>query len=166
MFGETPLSFQPHFKKFPWISTWILVSVTTKISAWIPSTNHHHPRGFPMLFATFCPLFRHHRFLLMLYLYCLNSVESRISESECSSIFMAVWCIFDAYDLLAHHHPPLFLPQRTDDECWEHMTLTSRMWTQASIINPETRLNHWPQTSTKPLTTNHLWTTFLTTNHL
>ena len=68
-------------------------------------------------------------FLIILFLYCLNSVESRISESECSSTFMAVWCLFDTYDLLAHHHYPLFLPKRTDDECWEHITLTSRMWT-------------------------------------
>ena len=44
------------FKNFPWISMWILVSVTTQISTWIPSTSNNNPWGFPTECARFCPL--------------------------------------------------------------------------------------------------------------
>mgnify|MGYP001796171023 CR=1 FL=1 len=54
--GETFLSFQPRFKNFPGISTWILVTLTTQISTWIPSTNNQKPQGFPTESARFCPL--------------------------------------------------------------------------------------------------------------
>ena len=46
-FGETFLSIQSQFKYFLWISTWIPVSLTTQISAWIPSTNSHQSPGIP-----------------------------------------------------------------------------------------------------------------------
>ena len=39
-FGETSLSFQLRLKKFPWISTWILVSLTT------PGIPHKIPQDF------------------------------------------------------------------------------------------------------------------------
>ena len=55
-FGETSLSFQPRFRKFTCISTRILVSLTTLISAWILSPNNPNPWGFPMESARFCPL--------------------------------------------------------------------------------------------------------------
>ena len=42
-FGITSLSFHSGFKKFPRISTLILVSLKTQI----PSTNNHNPWGFP-----------------------------------------------------------------------------------------------------------------------
>ena len=58
-FGETFLSFQSQFKYFLWISTWIPVLLTTQISAWIPSTNKHNPRGFPTKSVRFCPLGGH-----------------------------------------------------------------------------------------------------------
>ena len=55
-FGETSLSFQPQFKNFSWISMWILVSFTTQISAWIPSTINHNPRRYSTESTRFCPL--------------------------------------------------------------------------------------------------------------
>ena len=42
---ETSLSAQPGFGKFPWISVWILVSLTTQIYVWIPL--HWQPQAIP-----------------------------------------------------------------------------------------------------------------------
>ena len=44
---EISLWFQSRFKNFPWISMWILVSLTTRISACIPSTSNPIPGDSP-----------------------------------------------------------------------------------------------------------------------